>query len=164
MRPLPDPVGPGQESVWAYPRPAIAQPCDAHLRIEHQGTLIADTRASIRTIETSHPPSYYFPPADITPGLLRRGQGASFCEWKGTAVYWDVVIGGLILPRAGWSYPDPSRAFVSLRDYVAFYADPFEKCSIDGEVVTPQPGGFYGGWITKALAGPFKGQPGSHGW
>ncbi|MDO9487137.1 MAG: DUF427 domain-containing protein [Sphingomonadaceae bacterium] len=164
MRPRPDPVGPGQESVWAYPRPAIAEPCAARLVIEHLGMVVADTRAGVRTLETSHPPSYYFPPADIAPRVLRRAGGSSFCEWKGVAAYWDVVIGDIVLPRVGWSYPDPSPAFAILRDHVAFYAAPFDRCSVGGETVTPQPGDFYGGWITAALAGPFKGVPGSRGW
>ncbi len=164
MRPRPDTPAPGQESVWAYPRPAICQPCGARVRIEHAGGIVADTRASVRTLETSHPPSYYIPPGDIAPGVLRRGAGSSFCEWKGAAVYWDVVIGDLVLPRVGWSYPTPTPPFAALRDHVAFYAAPFDRCSVDGETVTPQPGGFYGGWITQALAGPFKGVPGSQGW
>ena len=93
MRPRPDPAGPGQESVWAYPRPAIAQPIDAHIRIEHGGRIIAETRGATRTLETSHPPGYYIPRADIAPGVLRRADGSSFCEWKGAATYWDVVVG-----------------------------------------------------------------------
>lgn len=164
MRPRPDPVAPGQESVWAYPRPPVAEPTAAHVMIEHAGHIIADTRASIRTLETSHPPSYYIPPAAIAPGVLRRGAGSSFCEWKGAAVYWDVVIGDRVLPGIGWSYPDPSRAFAILRDHVAFYAAPFDRCSVDGETVIPQPGDFYGGWITSKVAGPFKGVAGSRGW
>ena len=164
MRPRPDPVGPGQHSVWLYPRPAIAEPCTARVTIEHDGRAIADTRGSIRTLETSHPPTYYLPPDDIASGVLRRADGTSFCEWKGSAIYWDVVIGGTVLRRVGWSYPEPSRAFASLRDHVAFYAGPFDRCSVDGQTVVPQPGAFYGGWITPDLAGPFKGVPGSMGW
>lgn len=164
MRPRPDLVRPGQESVWSYPRPAIAQPSAARITIEHRGVTMADTRASIRTLETSHPPSYYIPPADIAPGVLRRAAGSSFCEWKGAAVYWDVVIGDVVLPAVGWSYPSPTAPFAGLRDHVAFYAGPFDRCSVDGETVVPQAGGFYGGWITGALAGPFKGVPGSRGW
>lgn len=164
MRPRPDPAAPGQESVWAYPRPAISEASAARILIEHAGVLVAETRASIRTLETSHPPSYYVPPADIAPGVLQRAAGSSFCEWKGVAVYWDVVIGDLVLPRVGWSYPDPSRAFAPLRDHVAFYAAPFDRCCVDDETVTPQPGNFYGGWVTSKLAGPFKGVPGSQGW
>jgi uncharacterized protein (DUF427 family) len=164
VRPPPDPVGPGQTSVWSFPRPAIALPCAARVVIEHGGSVVADTRASVRTLETSHPPSYYIPPADIAPGVLRRAGGGSFCEWKGMATYWDVVIGDVVLARAGWSYPDPTPAFAMLRDHVAFYAAPFDRCSVDGQTVTPQPGAFYGGWITPDLTGPFKGVPGSMGW
>jgi len=162
--PRPDPVGPGQESVWAYPRPPVAEPCSAHIVIEHRGVVVADTRASVRTLETSHPPSYYIPLDAIAPGLLRRAKGRSWCEWKGQATYWDVEIGDLVLPGVGWSYPTPTAGFASLRDHVAFYAAPFDRCSVDGEQVAPQPGGFYGGWITRSLAGPFKGVPGSQGW
>ncbi|MES2337390.1 MAG: DUF427 domain-containing protein [Pseudomonadota bacterium] len=164
MKPRPDPVLPGQESVWDFPRPAIAQASAARIVIEHAGTIVADTRDSIRTIETSHPPSYYIPRADIAPGVLRRAEGSSFCEWKGAATYWDVVVGDIVLPRVGWSYASPTPGFAALHDHVAFYAAPFDRCSVDGETVTPQPGTFYGGWITRAFAGPFKGVAGSHGW
>ena len=165
MRPLPDPCGPGQESVWRYPRPAIAVPTPSHVVIRHRGVTVADTRASIRTLETSHPPSYYIPPGDILPDVLRRAAGKkSVCEWKGVASYWDVVVGGMVLTGVGWSYADPTMPFAALRDHVAFYAAPFDECTVDGERVTPQPGEFYGGWITPELAGPFKGVPGSLGW
>ena len=164
MRPRPDVPGPGQESVWAFPRPAVAQQTDARIQIEHHGQLIADTRAAIRTLETSHPPNYYIPRTDIAPGTLRRAEGSSFCEWKGAATYWDVMVGDVMLPLVGWSYANPSPAFTVLRDYVAFYAAPFDRCSVDGETVTPQPGDFYGGWITSGVVGPFKGIPGSRGW
>lgn len=164
MRPHPDPVGPGQESVWSYPRPPVAEPSPARVVIQHCGIIIADTCASIRTLETSHPPSYYIPPADIAPSVLRRASGGSFCEWKGEAVYWDVIAGNDILTRVGWSYPDPSPLFLMLRDHIAFYAGPFDRCSVNDETVLAQPGDFYGGWITSALAGPFKGGPGSRFW
>ncbi|WP_448664755.1 DUF427 domain-containing protein [Sphingomonas sp. CJ20] len=164
MRPRPDPVGPGQESVWSFPRPAIAEPATARIVIEHHGLTIADTRAAVRTLETSHPPNYYIPHADIAADVLRRADGSSFCEWKGAATYWDAVIDGVVLSRVGWSYGNPTPPFASLRDHVAFYAAPFDRCTVDGEVVTPQPGDFYGGWITSRVAGPFKGAPGSRGW
>ena len=164
MRPRPQPVAPGQESVWDYPRPAVAEPCAARIRIEHRGQHVADTRHSVRTLVTSHPPTYYIPVEDIAPGVLHRAEGSSFCEWKGAAAYWDVVAGDFRLPRIGWSYPSPSADFRILKDRVAFYAGPFERCSVDGETVIPQPGDFYGGWITSKLAGPFKGIPGSRGW
>ena len=164
MRPIPHAAGPGQESVWVFPRPARAEPSGVHILIEHGGKVVADTRSSIRTLETSHPPSYYIPLKDIAPGVLVRALGNSLCEWKGVAVYWDVVMGETVLRRVGWSYPAPSSAFQILRDQVAFYAEAFDRCSVDGETVVPQPGGFYGGWITSKVAGPFKGVPGSASW
>ncbi len=164
MRPRPEQPKPGQESVWRYPRPAVAEPSDRHVRIEHRGIVVADTRAPVRTLETSHPPSWYLPPSDIAMHLLRASDRRSFCEWKGEAVYWHLEIDGRILRDVAWSYPDPTRAFACLRDYIAFYAAPLDMCTVDGERVTPQPGGFYGGWITPDLAGPFKGVPGSMGW
>lgn len=164
MKPRPNPIGPGQESVWDYPRPPIAERCLARIVIEHAGMTIADTSASVRTLETSHPPTYYIPPNDIAPDVLRRASGGSFCEWKGAAVYWDVVTGSAILWRIGWSYPMPSRDFEILRGYVAFYATYLDRCTVDGEVVSPQPGEFYGGWVTRNVVGPFKGVAGSQGW
>lgn len=164
MRPKPDPVAPGQESVWDYPRPAIAQPSRRHIRIVHAGIVVAETNAAVRTIETSHPPSWYLPPDAIAPGLLRPSARRSFCEWKGEARYWHLEVGGRTFTDVAWSYPRPTPAFAVLRDHVAFYAGPFDLCSVDGERVRAQPGGFYGGWITADVAGPFKGAPGSMGW
>ena len=163
MRSRPDPVGPGQESVWAYPRPAVAEPSAHHLRIEHRGVLVADTRAAVRTLETSHPPSWYVPPGDVTSGLLHPSERRSFCEWKGHARYWHLEVAGVLLRDVAWSYPDPTTPFAALRDHLAFYAGPLDRCTLDGERVRAPPGGFYGGWITPDLAGPFKGVPGSMG-
>ena len=126
--------------------------------------VIADTRRAVRTLETSHPPSYYIPPDDIASGVLVPAAGSSFCEWKGHARYFDVVAGGKRRGRATWSYSDPTPGFAILRDHVAFYAAAMDACFVDGERVTPQPGGFYGGWITSEVAGPFKGVPGSRFW
>ena len=126
--------------MWDFPRPAIAGHCTAPVRIEHGAHLIADTSASVCTFETSHLPSYYIPPDAITSGVLRASGGSSFCEWKGSATCWDVVIDGIVLPRVGWSYRDPFPPFAMLRDHVAFYATPFDRCSVDGETVVPQPG------------------------
>lgn len=164
MRPRPDPVGPGQTSVWSFPRPAIAEPSARHLRIEHRGRVIADTRSGVRTLETSHPPTWYFPPGDVLAGTLRRSGRRSLCEWKGQAVYHDLVLDDAVLPDIAWSYPDPTPAFAEIRDHVAFYPAPFDGCFVDGARAVPQPGGFYGGWITPDLAGPFKGVPGSRLW
>ena len=164
MKPEPETPAVGQESVWAFPRPAVPEAMMANLIICHRGSVVADTRRAVRTLETSHPPSYYIPRDDIAQASLRPAGGGSFCEWKGEALYWDVVIGDLALPRVGWSYPNPTPAFAMLRDHVAFYAAPFDQCRVDGETVIPQAGGFYGGWITSRLAGPFKGGPGTQGW
>lgn len=164
MTPTPDPVAAGQESVWDYPRPPRLEPTPARLRIVHAGHTIADTVAGLRLLETSHPPGYYIPPGDIDMALLRPGRGGSFCEWKGNAVYWDVVVGAETLAGVGWSYPDPAPGYGPLRDYIAFYAAPFDGVFVDDDRVRPQPGGFYGGWITPHVAGPFKGVEGSRFW
>ena len=164
MRAVPDPAAQGQESVWKYPRPAIAELTSRRLRIVHLGVVVAETERAVRTLETSHPPTYYFPREDVATGLLRPTGQRSLCEWKGQATYFDVLVGGAILAGAAWSYLAPTPPFSILRDHVAFYAAPFDECLVDGERVTPQPGGFYGGWITTREAGPFKGVPGSRFW
>lgn len=161
---LREPLSPGQESVWDYPRPPVAEPSARRITIVHRGVTLAATDAAVRTLETSHPPTYYLPPADILMSALVEVDGTSFCEWKGHARYFDVVVAGERLARAAWSYPEPTAGFAALRDHIAFYAGPFDACRVDGEAVTPQPGGFYGGWITSDLAGPFKGVPGSRFW
>ena len=164
VTPWRDPVGVGQESVWDYPRPAIARRCPSELRIVHCGLTVGDTRRAVMTLETSHPPSYYFPPDDVDMALLRPAAGGSFCEWKGQARYFDVVVAGERFAGAAWSYPAPTASFAVLGGHIAFYAAPFDACTVDGENITPQPGGYYGGWITTAVAGPFKGIPGSRFW
>jgi uncharacterized protein (DUF427 family) len=125
---------------------------------------VADTRRALRLLETSHPPTYYIPRKDVRTVLLFPAQGGSFCEWKGSARYYTVRVGEVVAVRAAWSYPDPLPRFAALKDHIAFYASAVERCTVDGETVRPQPGGFYGGWITDDLAGPFKGSPGSAGW
>ena len=160
----PDPLRPGQESVWDYPRPPRLEASSRHLRIVHRGVMIADSRRALRLLETSHPPSWYIPPADLALDHLRAAAGSSFCEWKGRAAYRDVVAGGDVLASVGWCYPAPTPGFAALKDHVAFYVAPFDSVTIDGEAVRPQPGGFYGGWITDDVAGPFKGIPGSQFW
>ena len=156
--------GPGQESVWDYPRPPRLERFSGHIQIVLGGVTIADTRGAYRVLETSHPPSYYLPPDDIRPDALVAASGTSLCEWKGAARYFDVIGGAKRAPRAAWGYPDPTPAFVAIAGYVAFYPAPMDACFVDGERVTPQPGGFYGGWITANIVGPFKGGPGTVGW
>ena len=154
----------GQENVWAYPRPPRLEPVPERLRVVFGGEVIADTASGWRVLETSHPPTYYFPPGDVRPGVLVPESGASLCEWKGRAVYFDVVGRERRAPRAAWACPDPTPAFRALAGHVAFYPAPMDACFVGEERVTPQPGGFYGGWVTRRLVGPFKGGPGSGGW
>ena len=154
----------GKESVWDYPRPPRLEPVTARIRIEFGGETIADTTGAFRVLETSHPPNYYLPPDDIADGVLLRTGRGSWCEWKGEAHYFDVSAGGHTAPGAAWGYDHPTPAFGPIAGYVAFYAGPMDSCTVDGEPVAPQPGGFYGGWVTEAVTGPFKGAPGTDGW
>jgi uncharacterized protein (DUF427 family) len=159
-----DPVGPGQESVWDYPRPPSAAVTDRHVVVEVGGQVVADSRRAIRVCETSHPPVYYVPRDDIADGVLERAPGGSWCEWKGSATYWDVVVEGRRVAQAAWSYEDPSPGFEHLRGAVAFYPSKVDRALVDDEPARPQAGGFYGGWITDEVVGPFKGEPGTLGW
>jgi uncharacterized protein (DUF427 family) len=152
------------ERVADYPRPPRLEPSTRRVRIVLGGETIADTTAAFRVLETTHPPSWYLPPAAFAPGVLRPAPGQSFCEWKGVARYWTLAAGGRVADRAGWSYPAPTGAFGPIRDHVAVYAGAMDSCFVDDEKVTPQPGGFYGGWITSDVEGPFKGGPGTAGW
>lgn len=156
--------GPGQESVWDYPRPPRLEPAPRRLRVVFAGVAIADTLRGYRVLETSHPPVYYIPPADIQIQHLVRAGGSSFCEFKGQARYYSVAAGDRRAEDAAWYYPDPTPAFAPIAGYVAFYAGKMDACYVDDELVTPQPGGFYGGWITATVVGPFKGGPGTWGW
>jgi uncharacterized protein (DUF427 family) len=152
------------ERVCDYPRPPALVESVAHVRVEALGQLLADTHRSLRVLETFHPPTVYLPPEAVRQHLLQPSAGASFCEWKGVARYFDLVVdpGGPAerrLRRAVWTYPEPSEAFAALAGWLAVYPALMDGCWVDGERVTPQPGGFYGGWITAAVEGPFKGDP-----
>lgn len=165
MRPRPQPPGPGQESVWDYPRPPRVEPSDEPVEIWFGGERIAVTATSWRVLETSHPPTYYLPRNAFRGGALVPVEGRhTVCEWKGRADYFDVVVGDRVAPGAAWSYPDPMPGFEVIRDAVAVMAAPMDRCLVAGEEVVPQPGGFYGGWITDRVVGPFKGEPGTWGW
>ena len=163
-RPVPDRAGPGQESVWDYPRPPRLEPTRALVEVVLGGVRVASTRAAYRVLETSHPPTYYLPADAFAPGTLRPAEGSSFCEWKGRASYLDVLGGTTVAPRAAWTYPEPTPPFEAIAGHVAVYPAAMDRCTVDGETVVPQPGGFYGGWVTSAVVGPFKGGPGTHGW
>ncbi|GAB2482639.1 DUF427 domain-containing protein [Jatrophihabitans fulvus] len=156
--------GPGQESVWDYPRPPACVPSDKHVVVRLDGETVVDTRGAYRVLETSHPPTWYLPPSDATPGVLSRSRrGGSYCEWKGEATYWDVTVGDRTVEAQAWSYEHPTAGFAAIRGFVTFYPSAFE-CFVDDERVRPQEGGFYGGWITDDVVGPFKGGQGTWGW
>jgi uncharacterized protein (DUF427 family) len=157
--------GPGQESVWDYPRPPRIERVELALRVEHGARSIAHAPGGWRILETSHPPVYYLPPDAVAAGALRISERTSYCEFKGVARYWDIVDGGRVVVRdAGWSYPLPSPAYAALANHLAFYAGRVDACYVGDERVAPQAGDFYGGWITAAVVGPFKGGAGTWGW
>ncbi len=150
--------------VADFPRPPAIEPERRRIRVMLGGETIADTEAAWRVLETTHPPTYYLPWAAFRPDSLNVGQRRSLCEWKGSARYVTLRGGGRSETDAGWFYPDPMPAYAGLRDHVAIYAGRMDACFVGDERVTPQPGGFYGGWITAELIGPFKGAPGTEFW
>lgn len=152
------------ESVWSYPRPPAIRACGAPIEVVLGGQVVCRTSSSWQVLETSHPPTYYLPRSAFAAGALRSADGRSLCEWKGQGGYLDVVGGDRVAERAAWFYPHPAPAYAVLADHVALYAGPMDQVLVDGERVIPQPGDFYGGWITSAVTGPFKGVPGSRGW
>ena len=156
--------GLNQESVWDYPRPAITEPTSSDLRVEFAGQTIAETRSAVRTLETSHPPTYYFPPQDVDSTVLKSNPQRSLCEWKGQARYFDIEIKSQRSAVACWSYTHPTDAFLSIKGFFAFYPPRVDACFVNGERVQAQAGGFYGGWVTSDIVGPFKGEPGTRNW
>ena len=163
-RPTPEPPGPGQESVWDYPRPPRLERTSRLVEVTFGGRLVARTDTALRVLETSHPPTYYLPMTSFVEGALRPAPGGSLCEWKGRAAYLDVVAGDAVAHGAAWHYPRPTRAFAEIAGHVALYPGAMDRCTVDGEVVRAQPGGFYGGWVTSSVVGPFKGDPGTMSW
>jgi uncharacterized protein (DUF427 family) len=155
---------PGQESVWDYPRPPRVEPSGRHVQVIFGGVVIADTRRAQRVLETSHPPVYYIPREDVRMEHLVRAQRQTYCEFKGRATYFDVRAGDRASTDAAWSYEAPSPGFEGIRDHLAFYPGRVDACTVDGERVAPQPGDFYGGWVTSDIVGPFKGGPGTASW
>ena len=155
---------PGQESVWDYPRPPRVERVAWRIRVEFEGLLLVDSRAARRVVETSGPPVYYVPPRDVRLAHLEPSDRTSLCEWKGTARYFSIRVGDHVAQDAAWSYPEPFPGYEEIRDQLAFFAGKVDACRVGDERVTPQPGGYYGGWVTRAIVGPFKGQPGSERW
>ena len=163
-RPVAEPPGPGQESAWDYPRPPRVEPSHERVEVWLGEVRIAASTRSLRVLETSHPPTYYQPVDDFQPGSLLATEGSSWCEFKGRATYFDVHGADAVAPRAAWTYPTPSPGFERIAGYVAVMPGAMQRCTVDGEVVRAQEGGFYGGWITARVVGPFKGGSGSWGW
>ena len=165
---VPVPPGPGQESAWDYPRPPRVDASQERVVVELGGVVVADSHRALRVLETSHPPTYYLPVDDFAPGALTPAAGTSWCEWKGAAAYLDVVGGTperpVVAEAAAWTYPQPAPAYAVLAGHVALYPGRMDRCTVDGEQVEAQEGGFYGGWVTSRVVGPFKGEPGTQGW
>ncbi len=156
--------GPGQESVWDYPRPPALEPVTERIRVVLNDVTLADTLGAQRVLETSHPPVYYIPPADIQMQYLQKTAKVSFCEWKGMAHYYTVQVGDLTVVDAAWGYSEPTPRFANIANYVAFYPSKMSACTVGEEQVTAQAGDFYGGWVTSKIVGPFKGGAGTWGW
>lgn len=155
---------PGQESVWDYPRPPRVEPTAERVVIRFGGETVADTTQALRVLEESHPPAYYLPRSAFAAGSLIDAPGLSYCEFKGEAHYLSVAAGGDQIDSAAWFYPEPQAGYELLRDYVSVYPGRMDACLVDDELVEAQAGGFYGGWITSKIVGPFKGEAGTEGW
>lgn len=165
MRPQPIPPQAGQESVWNYPRPPRLERSPKRLKIIFSNLVLADTNSAYRVLETSHPPVYYLPPTDIRMEYLQKSdQKGSFCEWKGFAGYYNIGVNNHQVINAAWFYSEPTPQFAEIKNFIAFYPALMDACYVDDHLVKPQPGEFYGGWITDDIVGPFKGEPGSWGW
>src|SRR5579863_847877 len=149
--------GPGQESVWDYPRPPRVEESTKNIQVIFNGVVIADTRRAKRVLETSHPPVYYIPPEDILVQYLLPATRTTYCEFKGSATYYTITVGNKTISNGAWYYVHPTHPYESLAGYVAFYPGKMDACSVDGEQVQAQEGDFYGGWITSEIVGPFKG-------
>ena len=154
----------GQESVWDYPRPPKLEIFSGHIRIVFNNEIMVDTNQAIRILETSHPPTYYLPISDFRNGVLQPARKTSFCEFKGMAKYWDLVVDEKVAHLAAWGYPNPNDNYLMLKDTVSVYAHLVDACYVNDEKVQAQEGDFYGGWITSNIVGPFKGGAGTWGW
>jgi uncharacterized protein (DUF427 family) len=152
------------ESVWDYPRPPRVEASRRRVRVVLGDVTVADTTRAFRVLETSHPPVYYVPLEDVRSEYLRPSRRRTYCEFKGQASYYDLVVGEREVRDAAWYYPDPNERFAAIRDHVAFYPGRVDACFVDEEQVVAQAGDFYGGWVTRDIEGPFKGGPGTAGW
>lgn len=165
---VPEPVGPGEESVWDYPRPPVIEAVAEPIRVVFAGQVIASSTKAVRVLETAGAPTYYISPDDVRQDALRVHEGFSICEWKGAAIYYDVHVGAQSAEQAAFSYPDPlddlAEGYASLAGWIGFYPGRVDACFVGEESVTPQTGGIYAGWITRAVKGPIKGAPGTEHW
>lgn len=152
-----------RENVQNYPRPPALEPVPQRILIRLAGAVVAETTRALRVLETHHAPTYYLPPGDVA-ASLRLTPGETNCEWKGAARYFDVIAGTTTAPRAAWSYAQPTPSFGPLAGYIAFYAGLMDEAWVGDLRVLPQPGSFYGGWITSNLDGRIKGAPGTRHW
>ena len=160
--PFAETPGPGQESVWDYPRPPKMVPDGRLVKVFYGDHTVASSNSAYRILETASPPSFYLPPSDVNWEMLKPAPGSSRCEWKGSARYW-YLSSNPALGVVGWSYPKPTPAFERIRGFISFYPA-LLACYVSNERVSAQPGNFYGGWITKEIVGPFKGEPGTGHW
>ncbi|MEM8662988.1 MAG: DUF427 domain-containing protein [Pseudomonadota bacterium] len=162
------PTGPGQESVWDFPRPPAVETVQKRLKVVFAGTVVAETTRALRVVETAGAPVYHFPQDDVAMDALRLTDRVTVCEWKGAAVYYDLVVGERTSAQAAYTYPDPfddlPQNYAAIAGMTVFYAGRVDEAWIDEERVTPQPGGYYAGWVTQNLTGPIKGMAGSEGW
>ncbi|GCF09343.1 DUF427 domain-containing protein [Dictyobacter arantiisoli] len=156
--------GPGQESVWDYPRPPRLEDSQKLIQIVLNGIEIAHTQHAKRVLETSQPPTYYIPPEDVKMEYFIPSHKHTYCEWKGTASYYTITVGDISIPDAAWYYQHPSQGYEALSGYIAVYPSQMDACYVAGEKVQSQAGNFYGGWITSDIVGPFKGGAGTMGW
>ncbi len=152
--------GPGQESVWDYPRPPALVDCTRPVRVLAGTEVLAQSTRALRVLETASPPTVYLPPDDVDLTLLVAAQGSSHCEWKGVANYYSLTDGG---PVVAWQYRQPSPTFAAMAGYLSFYPGRV-TCMLGDETVQAQAGDFYGGWVTTDIVGPFKGDPGTGHW
>lgn len=157
-----DPTEHGQESVWDYPRPPALVRNSSLIEVIHGETIVAHSSLNLRVLETASPPTYYLSSDSVKWSALKSVDAKSYCEWKGTATYWALASDPSGQPVA-WQYQDPSPTFAEIADCISFYPGRI-ACTVDGERVQPQPGEFYGGWVTSKITGPFKGEPGTGHW
>jgi uncharacterized protein (DUF427 family) len=161
------------ESVWDFPRPPRVEHVDWRIRVVHAGATVVDAPSALRVLETSQPPAHYVAPEHVALDHLRPAEHRqTFCEWKGVASYADIVVAdvggdpghGVVAEAAAWTYVEPTSPFAAIAGWWAFYAQRVDECWVDDERVAPNPGTFYGGWITANVTGPFKGGPGTSHW